>query len=180
MGRKGFAAQLPKELHAELDRLIAEGGVSVDEVRDWLAGRGVEVGRSSVHRHMQSVEEVAREMREAREVASAVVMQLGPDAAEGQVGKLLIQVVQNIAFKMAREQLGGPDLDMEELMFLASTVQKLSSAEKTDADRISKLKMEALKEAAASTDKLGKKLGWTADTARQVREGILGVRLEKA
>lgn len=178
-GAKGFASRLPKDLRTELDRLIAGGGLSVDDVWAWLKAREVEVGRSSVHRHMQTVEDVAREMREARETAAAVVQQLGPEAAEGQVGKLLIQVVQNIAFKLAREQLtGGAEggLGMEELMFLASTVQKLSSAEKTDADRISKLKAEALKEAAAKTDTLGKKLGWSAETARQVREEIMGVR----
>lgn len=177
MGQRSFASRLPKDLREELDRLIADGGLSVDEVWGWLRGRGVEAGRSSVHRHMQSVEEVAAEMRQAREAASAIVQNLGPDAGEGQVGRLLIQVVQNIAFKVARTQLtGGGELGMEELMFLTSSVQKLASAEKTDADRVAKLRADWAKEKAAEVGQLGKKLGWSAETAAQVRAEIMGVR----
>ena len=178
MGKRGFASTLPKDLREELDRLIAAGGLSVDDVWAWLKGRDVDVGRSSVHRHMQSVEEVAAEMREAREAANAIVQNLGPDAAEGQVGKLLIQVVQGIVFKIARSTITaeGPALDMEQLMFLTSSVQKLASAEKTDADRVSKLRAEWAKEKASEVGQLGKKLGWSAETAAQVRAEIMGVR----
>lgn len=181
MPKRSFVARMPKDLREELDRLIAEGGLSVDDVWTWLRGRGVEVGRSSVHRHMQDVDQVAAEMRQAREAAAAIVSNLGPDAAEGQVGKLLIQVVQNIAFKIARQQLIDPEapaLDMEGLMFLTSSVQKLTSAEKTDADRASKLKAEFAREQAAKVGELGKKLGWSGEMARQVRAEILGVRPE--
>jgi hypothetical protein len=179
MPKRGFAARLPKDLREELDRQIADARLTVDEVWAWLRDRGVEVGRSSVHRHMQSVEEVAAEMRQAREAATALVQQLGPDAEKGNVGKLLIEVVQNIAFKISRETLlnpEGPGLDMEALMFLASTVQKLSSAEKTDADRVAKLRAEWAKEAARKVDDFGRKQGWSAETARLAREQILGVK----
>lgn len=178
-GKRGFASQLPKDLREELDRLIGEGGLSVDDVWTWLKGRNVEVGRSSVHRHMQSIEEVAGEMRQAREAASAIVEKLGPGAAEGGVGKLLIEVVQNIAFKIARDKLTNPVapvMEIEELMFLASTAQKLSSAEATDADRLAKLRDAWAKEAAKKMDVLGKAQGWSADTAQKVRDELMGVR----
>lgn len=181
MGKKGFASQLPRDLREELDRQIVAGQLGVDELWTWLKGRGVEVGRSSVHRHMQSVEETTAQLREAREAAAAIVSTLGPDAAEGKLGQLLIEVTQNIAFKIARERLNrsdGPGLDMEELMFLTSSIQKLTSAQATDQARISKAKAEALKDAAAAVGTLGKKMGWSADTARQVRAEILGVKLE--
>lgn len=179
MPPRSFASKLPKELREELDRQIVDGRLSVDDLWTWLKGRGVEVGRSSVHRHMQSVEEVAAQMREAREAAAAIVSQIGPDAAEGKVGQMLIEVVQNIAFKIAREKLtdpDGPGLDMEGLMFLTSSVQKLASAQKTDADRILKIRQETRKAVAADVDTLGKKLGWSAETAQTVRAQILGVR----
>lgn len=178
MGKKSFAARLPKNLREELDRLIAEGGLGVDEVWDWLKNRNVEVGRSSVHRHMQTVEETAALMRGAREAASALVSKLGPDAAEGQLGALLIEVTQNIAFKLARDQLtkeGGPAMNMEELMFLASTVQKLTGAQKTDADRILKIRQETLKTAAAAAEKVAKAGGLSKDTVDQIVHAVLGV-----
>lgn len=181
MPKKGFAAHLPKDLREELDRQILDGRRSVDDLWAWLKDEGVEVGRSSVGRHKQTVEETTAQLREAREAAAAIVQTLGPDAAEGKLGQLLIEVTQNIAFKLARSQLtkeGGPDLDMEQLMFLSSTIQKLTSAQATDQGRIAKAKAEALKDAAAAVGAIGKKMGWSAATAKQVRAEILGVKLD--
>lgn len=177
MPPRGFASKLPQDLREELDRQIVAGSLSVDELWAWLRDRGVEVGRSSVHRHMQSVEEVAAQMREAREAASAIVGQLGEGAAEGKVGQLLIEVVQNIAFKIAREKLlnpEGPGLDMEGLMFLTSSVQKLVSAQKTDADRILRIRQETAKTAAAQAEKAMKSRGMSQDTIDFIRKAVLG------
>lgn len=178
MGKKGFASQLPQDLREELDRQIVGGKLSVDDLWIWLKSRGVEVGRSSVHRHMQSVEETTSQLREAREAAAAIVSSLGPDAAEGKVGQLLIEVVQNIAFKIARTALtnpDGPDMDMEQLMFLTSSVQKLTSAQKTDADRILKIRQEALKGAAAAAAKVAKAGGISKGTVDAITRAVLGV-----
>lgn len=179
MGKKGFASRLPQDLREELDRQIVDGKLSVDDLWTWLRERGVEVGRSSVHRHMQSVEEVAAEVRQAREAASAIVGQLGPDAAEGKVGQLLIEVVQNIAWKIARDTLlnpEGPSLDMEQLMFLTSSVQKLQSAQKTDADRRIKIEQEALRKAAAAAGSTARALGLTEEKVEEIEHSVLGVR----
>ncbi|MFN3582603.1 DUF3486 family protein [Phenylobacterium sp.] len=177
MPPRGFASKLPKDLREELDRRIVDGSLTVDDVWAWLRQEGVEVGRSSVHRHIQSVEETAAQMREARETASALVGQLGPDAAEGKIGQLLIEIVQNIAFKIAREKLTNPDgpgLDMEELMFLTSSVQKLVSAQKTDQDRIAKIRAETAKSAAAAAETAMKNRGMSADTIQAIRQAVLG------
>lgn len=178
MGKKSFASQLPPDLREELDRQIVDGRLSVDDLWAWLKARGVEVGRSSVHRHMQSVEETTAQLREAREAAAAIVGTLGPDAAEGKVGQLLIEVTQNIAFKIARERLNradGPGLDMEELMFLTSSIQKLTAAQKTDTDRIVKIRQEALKGAAAAAARAAKAGGISKDTVDAITRAVLGV-----
>lgn len=177
MGKRSFASSLPKDLRDELDRQIVDGKLSVDDLWTWLRERGVEVGRSSVHRHMQSVEEVSAQMREARETASAIVGQLGPDAAEGKIGQLLIEVTQNIAFKIARDRLtreDGPGLDMEELMFLTSSIQKLTSAQATDQARIAKIRAEATKTAANAAEKAMKTRGMSGETIDFIRKAVLG------
>jgi len=178
MPPRSFASKLPKDLREELDRRIVDGSLTVDDVWAWLKGEGVEVGRSSVHRHIQSVEETAAQMREARETASALVGQLGPDAAEGKIGQLLIEIVQNIAFKIAREKLTNPDgpgIGMEELMFLTSSVQKLASAQKTDQDRIARIRADALKSAAAAAEEAAKSKGYSKDTVEFIKNAVLGV-----
>lgn len=178
MPKPGFASQLPPELRQELDQLIVGGRLSVDDIWTWLRERDVAVGRSSVHRHMQSVEETAAQLREAREAAAAIVQNLGPDAAEGKLGQLLIEVTQNIAFKLARAQLTkaeGPDLDMEQLMFLSSTIQKLTSAQATDQGRIAKARAEALKAAASAAEKVAKSGGLSKDVVAAITHAVLGV-----
>ena len=177
MGAKSFAARLPKDLRDELDRLIAAGGLSVDDVWTWLRDREVEVGRSSVHRHMQSVEETAADLRRAREAAVAIVQQIGPEAAEGTTGQLLTEVVQTIAFKVAQGQLaqGGAGLDMESLMFLASTVQKLASAQSTDAGRILKIRRETASSAAKAAEKAAVADGVSAATVKAITHAVLGI-----
>lgn len=177
MAPRSFASKLPRELRDELDRQIVGGQLSVDDVWTWLRDRDVNVGRSSVHRHMQSVEEVAAQVREAREAANAIVGQLGPDAAEGKVGQMLIEVVQNIAFKIARDKLTNPDgpgLDMDQLNDLASTVQKLVSAQSTDTTRRQKIEQDALRKAAASAANVAKARGLTKDTVDAIRHAVLG------
>lgn len=177
MTKRSFASKLPKDLREELDRQIVDGRVTVDELWTWLRDRGVDVGRSSVHRHIQSVEEVAENMRQAREAASAIVQRLGDGAAEGQVGQLLIEVVQTIAFKIAQDKLknpDGPQLDMEELMFLASAVQKLIGAQKTDTDRLLKVREEEKKLAAARAGDAAKKQGLGKDTVDFIVNHVLG------
>jgi hypothetical protein len=178
MTKRSFASKLPKDLRQEMDRQIVEGTMTVDELWAFLRGRGVDVGRSSVHRHMQSIEEVAADMRRAREAASAIVEKLGPDAADGSLGALLIEIVQNIAFKIAQDRLrdpDGPGLNMEDLMFLTSAVQKLSSAQKTDADRILKVRQELAKEAVKAVDQVGKAKGLSGETIDAIKHAVLGV-----
>lgn len=178
MPKPGFASRLPLELRQELDRQIVEGRRSVDDLWAWLREEGVEVGRSSVGRHKQSVEETAAQLREAREAAAAIVQTLGPDAAEGKIGQLLIEVTQNIAFKIARDRLtrtDGPGLDMEELMFLTSSIQKLTSAQATDQGRIAKAREAALKAAASAAEKVAKKGGLSKDLVDQITHAVLGV-----
>lgn len=178
MAKRSFATKLPKDLREEMDRLIVAGAVSVDDLWAFLRGKGVDVGRSSVHRHMQSVEEVAADMRKAREAAAAIVEKLGPDAADGSLGALLIEIVQNIAFKIAQDRLRdpeGPGLNMEDLMFLTSAVQKLASAQKTDADRLLKIRQELAKDAAKAVEKAGKSAGLTSETIETIKHAVLGV-----
>lgn len=178
MTKRGFASRLPKELREEMDRLIASGGLSVDDLWNFLKGRGVEVGRSSVHRHMQSVEEVAAEMRQAREAATAIAEQLGPGATEGKLGAVLIEMVQGIAFKIAKDRArdpDGPGLTMEDLNDLASSVQKLTSAQKTDTDRALKIRQEFAKLAVKEVEKVGKAKGLSAETVHDIAHAVLGV-----
>ncbi len=42
--------ELPEELRREVDRLLVEGNATYDEIKDFLAAKGYEIGRSSIGR----------------------------------------------------------------------------------------------------------------------------------
>lgn len=179
MGRKSFASQLPRDLRAELDAQIMDGRLTIDALWSWLRERGVETSRSAVGRHMQHVEEAASEMRKAREMASVFATRLGPDLAEGTVGAALIEVVQSIAFRQMMPKLAagadGAADSAEDLMFLASAVQKLASAQKTDTERVLKVRRETAAKAADAAAGEARARGLDANAVAAIRAKVLGV-----
>lgn len=180
MPPKSFATRLPKDLKSELDRLIGEGGLKVDEVWEWLRGRGQDVSRSAVGRHMQSINEAAKEMRKAREIASVFATTLGPEIATGNLGQALTEVVQSIVFRQMLPKLASADADAdsaEDLMLLGSTVQKLASADKMNAERILKIRKETMAMAAQEVKKVGDEIGAPKDMIKKFEKAILGVSL---
>ena len=121
-------------------------------------------------------------------MAEAFAQKLGPDLAEDKVGSALIGVVQSIIFRQVMPKLQAADADengeggegekdsFEDLMHLASAVQKLSSAQKTDADRVLKIRQTVLAQAAAVVVSEGKSRGLNAETVAEIRAKVLGVK----
>jgi hypothetical protein len=184
MPRKGFASRLPKDLRQELDAQIMDGRLSVDAMWTWLRARGVEASRSAVGRHMQHVEEAASEMRKAREMAGVFAQKLGPDIAEGSVGSALVEVVQSIMFRQMMPKLAagaGAEGEAaaadsaEDMMFLARAVQSLIGAQKSDTDRILKIRKETAVKAAEAAAGEAKSRGLNAETVAAIRAKVLGV-----
>jgi hypothetical protein len=176
---KSFAKRLPGDLRRELDARIMDGRLSTQAIWEWLKAEGVATSRSAVGRHMQHVEEAASEMRKAREMAGVFAQKLGPDIAEGSVGSALIEIVQSIMFKQIMPKLAaGADEDkdsFEDLMFLASAVQKLTGAQKTDVDRVLKIRKEVVAQAAEAAVSTAKSRGMSAETVNAIRESVLGI-----
>jgi hypothetical protein len=183
---KSFAKRMPKDLRAELDRRIMDGRLSTNAIWEWLRAEGVATSRSAVGRHMQHVEEAASEMRKAREMAGVFAQKLGPDIAEGSVGSALVEVVQSIMFKqmmpkLAASAAAGPDGEAaaadsaEDMMFLARAVQSLIGAQKSDTDRILKIRKETAVKAAEAAVGEAKSRGLSADTVAAIRAKVLGV-----
>jgi Protein of unknown function (DUF3486) len=179
MPQKSFAKRLPKDLRAELDARIMDGRLSVDAVWEWLQENGVETSRSAVGRHMQHVEDAASEMRKAREMAGVFAQKLGPDVLEGSIGTSLIEVAQSIVFRQLMPKLANKEEEdkdtFEDLMFMASAVQKLQSAQKGDVDRVLKIKKETVVAAAEAAVGEAKSRGLNAETVAAIRAKVLGV-----
>lgn len=180
MPPQGFASKLPEDLRQELDRMIAFGGLSVDDVWAWLRERGSEASRSAVHRHMQNVQEAASEIRKSREMASVFAQNLGPDIAEGNLGQALTEIVQSIVFRQMLPKLSNPDAELDsfkDLAFLGKMTKDLAHADALNADRILKVRKEAMARAAEEVKKVGDEIGAPKDMIKKFEKAILGVNL---
>ncbi|AWB06803.1 hypothetical protein A6A40_17265 (plasmid) [Azospirillum humicireducens] len=182
--------KLPKEIREELGRL-REDGWTIDELLSKLqelraAGRhDLDVSRSAVGRYVQGIDKVGEQLRQSRAMAEALVRQLG-DEPDTKVARLNIELghslIMNLMTGMAGGGAEGEDgqqsvqLDPEQVMFLTSSIQKLASARKTDAELILRLQTEADKRAIAAMEATAKRKGLSADTIADIKKDFLGIR----
>lgn len=188
MGRKNrIAKELPPDLRAELDAQIADGRLSIDELKDWLADRGHEdISRSGVARYVASQEEVIEKIRQSREMAQAISAQLGADDADGARNAQLTEMLHSLMHAGMVRLLADPEAEVTTLDLgrLAKALQAATSSQKLDVDRrIAAAKLEAAKAAAreatekavAAIDAAEKAGGSKAEVLRKIREEIYGI-----
>ncbi|KAA0678087.1 DUF3486 family protein [Roseomonas genomospecies 6] len=163
--------RLPKEIREEIGRL-RQGGRTIDEILDKLRELGADVSRSAVGRHVKKIEEIGAKLRQSREIAEALVRELG-DEPDTKVTRLNIEMGHTLIMRLLS---GETEFGPEEVMFLTSSIQKLASARKTDADLIMKLQADADKKAMAAMETVAKKRGLTPEAIASIKEDFLGIR----
>lgn len=181
MGRRSAISRLPREIREEVNRLL-KGGATIDQVVAQLKGMDVEVSRSAVGRYRQDFERTGARIREAREIATVWVDRLGSEP-EGDVGRLLIEMLRTIAFRTAMEAGDAAEpMKPGDVMFLGRALRELEQAGKLSADRELKVREAVRKEveakageAAKVVENIGKRAGLSVEMAAQIREQILGI-----
>ena len=172
--------KLPEEVRETVGRLRAQGR-TIDEIMAHLRQMDVEVSRSAMGRHLKGMAAASERMRNSRNMAVALVERFG-ETTDNKLARLNLELMHGVvltALTASAEDADGEAQPVtfgpEETMFLASALQKLASAEKTDADLRIKLKTEALKEAATAVEKAAKQAGLTRETVDTIRNAVLGV-----
>lgn len=155
MGRKSSVKRLPPEVLREVNRLLTEGRATLDEILAHLRKLGVdEVSRSALGRHRQQFEKVAAKLRQGREMTESLVRELGPDAAEGRQGRVLVEILRNLVNDCLMNQLeDGAVLDPKTLQTLSRATRELSQAIRMDQDYESKIRERVEKEVAERMEK---------------------------
>jgi leucyl aminopeptidase (aminopeptidase T) len=86
---------MPKEIRAELDQRIVEGGfANYRALAKWLHDNGYEIGKGAVHRHGEKLERRLEAVKRATEQARAIA-EASPDD-EAAMNDALIRLVQQI------------------------------------------------------------------------------------
>lgn len=153
MGRKSSVHQLDPRIRVEVDRLLADGRHTLDQILAHLKQLGARPpSRSALGRYAQNFEKVASRLRESREMARALAQELGPESLEGEQGRILIESMRTLAFDIMHAKL-NPDetskYDAKEIASLSRSVRELSQAMRMEQDFTRRIREEARKEAVA-------------------------------
>lgn len=182
MPRKSTIDRLPPEVR-ELIGKLRDGGRTIDEILAKLQELDVDVARSTLGRHIKSLDQIAERIRRSRDVADALVRRVG-EAGENKQLRLNVELMHSIIMDLFS---GGEDgqpisLGPEDAMFLARSLRDLASASKTDTDMVLKLREKMAKEMTEKLDAAVKDAeaagepGLSTERIRQLRHDFLGTR----
>ena len=182
MSRLSSIDRLPEEVRERIGQLRREGR-TIDEIMAKLAelvDAGEQPSRSAIGRHIKRIDVLGERIRASREMANALVDRLGDDG-ENKMLRLNAELMQSAVMNLLVGEDGEPvTLDAKDASFLATALQRIAGAAKTDADLTLKIREEAERKAKATAVKaaetVGKERGLSTDTIQAIRAHILGVK----
>jgi hypothetical protein len=183
MARKSKIERAPSEAREKLNEAYRSGRFdTLDKLLDYArTALGLDVSLSSLHRHTQKLDVVGERIRRSKDMAAALVDRFG-DVPENKAARLNIQFLHSAIMDLmsAADDEGEPlELTPVQVMALAKAVSDLARAEKTDADRMLKVRKEAAEEALSAVDeelKKAKQPGLSKETVAAIRQKVLGVQ----
>lgn len=174
MARRSSIRKLPPELRAEIDRLLTDGRHTLREITDHLRSMGAEVSKSAVHRYSQEFEDVAKDIRIAREMAQAIGREL-EDATEGDAGRLGIESLQALLFRARAQIASSGEIEIGDFEKLARAAKDLQAAWKSNVDTELKVRERAARDAAKVAEEAAVESGLSAPTVELIKARILGI-----
>lgn len=178
MAKRNSVQGLPEPIRRQLDEKLVDGQFSgYEALASWLESEGFKIGKSSIHRYGQALEEQHTEaMSDARAL-------LALTRAAGDIGDVGSELARSAATIMQTD-LVRTVLDIRKENDPAKRTALLAKLTRAQADigRMSiaaeKWQAEVAKKAAAvaeSVDKVVRQAGLTADAADAIRRQILGI-----
>ena len=180
MGRKSSIDYLPEDIREALDAALADGRLTqlqiTDAINKLLEEAGAKkVSKSAVGRYAKNWAGMRDKMRQAREVSKVWIEELDAEP-EGEVGRLIIELVRTMAFDLASSQLeGAGPASYEVIKAMAASVKDLELASKLSAERELAIRKEMAKAAADTAVKAARKGGLSKETADAIKRDILGL-----
>ncbi len=190
MARHSSIERLPEPLREAIAQL-RQAGRTIDEITAHLRAMTEEApSRSAIGRHVKKMDFVAERMRRSRQVAEALVAELG-DAPESRTARLNIELIHSAVMDLFMNAETGDEGDADAegraavagnpqgVMLLAKAVDHLSRARRSDADavRIAEQRAEkkAKEKAVGAVEVAARARGLSAETIEAIKAGILGV-----
>ncbi len=189
MPRPSSVDKLPEEVRAEIGRLRGMGW-TIDQILEKLRELLDQApSRSALGRHIQGMDKLGERMRRSRQVAEALVRELG-DAPESRAARLNIELLHGAIMDLFMKAGDDEPVDAEGMaalqgqpegvMMLAKALDHLSRASKTNVDFIrlaeERAATRAKKEAVVAVEAVARARGISGETVEAIKAGIFGVR----
>lgn len=172
--RPSNITKLDPAIKQAVDTAVREGRATIDEIVLIVDQLGGEASRSSVGRYVKNARERMEDYRQATQVAAVWVDKLGKEP-EGDVGRMLLEMLRVVAFKTIGDlETASP----EDLMFLGKALKDFAGADKLVVDReinLRKLIAARAEKVADQITKEARKLGTSEETIQTWRNKVLGV-----
>lgn len=141
---------LPHDLQELIHKLLAEGQ-TLDSIMEALQNTQADISRSSLGRYKQNFDKISQRMQESRETAQVLIRNIGSEATEGKMGRLLVNMINTLTYDYMLKRLDDPEAELEvaEMRDLARTLKDAAQATRLTQDFELKFKEEARKEAEA-------------------------------
>lgn len=181
MARTSTIELLPADIKDQLHELLRDPRISqldaTAQINAILEQTGIDerVSKSAVNRYAMKMEEVGAKLRHSREMADIWIGKLGA-APQGQVGKLINEIIRTLAFDTAMHMSEGEEpVPPKMLAQLALAVQRLESAANMNEEREKAIRAEAAKEAAVTVEKSMVSQGMSQKAIDTIKKEILGL-----
>jgi hypothetical protein len=178
MPKPSTITSLPPDILEQLQALLRDPRVTqldaTRRINAILTEQGQEpLSKSAVNRYSMKMDRIGAKLQQSRAIAEMWIGKLGSEPA-GQTGKLLNEVVRNLAFDAAMhmaedEEPAHPGAIKE----LAIAIEKLENAASKNEQRDALIRKAALEEAAQRVGEAAKAQGLDVEQARFWREKVL-------
>lgn len=190
MPRPSKIDRLPSEVREKIGEL-RQNGSTIDEIMAKLRELDLqaEVSRSSLGRHVQTLDKLGEKLRRSRAMAEGLARSVADKPAD-EITRASIELLHNAVFELLQDagMAEGAEGEAAKALvrnpqaakFLAETIEKLVRASQGNVEFVEKVEKraadKAAREHAAVVDKVGKARGLTADTVAEIKAGIFGVK----
>lgn len=190
-GRGSKIETLPDEVKALLDAMLRDREYTQQEILAEVNQQIDELGlpsnekisRSGLNRYSSKMAKIGKRMQQTQATAQAWVSKLG-EKPSGDMGKLLIQMTQTMAFEIAQGAMNhdpdAEDSDSEPASLgmikeLALTVQRLEKTRRDSIKNEQEIRKAFAAEAANKAETVAKQAGLTATAVQTIKNEILGI-----
>lgn len=173
MPAKSKIKELDNRLIKHINKLMFEGKLSLDDIKEFIANsklnkNNVSISRSALGRYKQKLEELTRDFQQLEEFMSAVGKDIGFDK-ESELHKLIYKILSKAILD---NSLSDTALDSKQVMFLAKALKDLISSTKDRAKLRAEIEIEMIEKIKVETIAKAENLGFQGSSMELIREAF--------